>query len=79
MSFSVTSGQCYGHPLVPYRDINIPCYLGCFFQGTIRRNVPWVASVIRANTVPAQIMPPAQAPRSILYLGQEFRQKNGLV
>ena len=47
------------------------------FRGTILRNVPWVASVIPAITVPTP--PPlrdhaTQATRNILYLGQEFWQ-----
>ena len=32
MSFSIISGQCYGYPLVPYRDTNIPWDLGCCFE-----------------------------------------------
>ena len=44
------------------------------FEGTIFSSVSWVARVIRANTEPARIMPATQATRSILYLGQEFRQ-----
>ena len=78
MGFSIISGQCYGYPLVPYRDINIPCDLGRCFKDTILRSAYWVASVIRANTVPPlpppSIMPATQATHSILYLGQEFRQ-----
>ena len=30
--FFFISGQCYGYPLIPYRDTNIPCYLGCCFE-----------------------------------------------
>ena len=73
--FEVLSFAAYpGYPLVPYRDTNIPCYLSRCFEGTIFRSVTWVARVIRANTVPARIMTATQATRSILYLGQEFRQ-----
>ena len=48
------------------------------FRGTILRNVPWVASVIPAITVPTPPPPlrdhATQATRNILYLGQEFWQ-----
>ena len=50
--FSIISGQSCEYPLIPYRVINIPCYLGRCLKGTILRSVPWVARVIRANTVP---------------------------
>ena len=76
--FEVLSFAAYpGYPLVPYRDTNIPCYLSWCFEGTIFRSVTWVASVIRANTVPTPIIPATQATHSSLYLGQEFRQIKG--
>ena len=72
--FSIISGQSCEYHLVPYRDINIPCYLGRCFKGTIFCSVPWVTRVIRANTVLPRIIPGTQATRSIVYLGQELRQ-----
>ena len=69
------SGQCYGNPLVPYRDTNIPWDLGLCLESTIFCSVTWVASVIRASEMPPppRIMPATQVTHSILYLEQEFR------
>ena len=65
--FEVLSFTAYpGYPLVPYRDTNISCYLSRCFEGTIFRSVTWVARMIRANTMPARIVPATQATRSIL-------------
>ena len=41
--FFFISGQCYGYSLVPFRETKIPCYLGCCFEGTIFRSLPWVS------------------------------------
>ena len=41
VSFCIISGQCYGYPLVPYRDTNIPWDLGWCFAGTIFCTITW--------------------------------------
>ena len=73
----IISGQCYGlHPIVPYRDPNIPCDLGWCFEGTIFCSVTWVPSAIRGSDMPPpplrRIMLATQATYSSSYLGQEF-------